>query len=154
MPVIGGKEFTMDYADNPPSLKLDLIIKSTLKGNNQQEKIDSVLVDTGADYLMLPDGVIQKLKLKSTGNTATLTSWDKKAAPVKVKFYEAVVEVVGVDEFIIEVVGVDGDPLIGRNLINELKLLMNGNAGKNGGVFEIATNSNFSLWYRNIVTFA
>lgn len=145
MPVIGGKEFTMDYGDNPPSLKLDLIVKSPVKGNPQQEKINSVLVDTGADYTMLPNTVIQKLKLKWNGNTSTLSGWNRDAAPVNVKFYDVLVEIGGVDDFIIEVVGVDSDPLIGRNLINELKILMNGNAGKNGGVFELAANTSFIL---------
>ena len=145
MPVIGGKEFTMDYGDNPPSLKLDLIVKSPVKGSHQQEKVNSVLVDTGSDYTILPNTVIQKLKLKWNGNTSMLSGWNKNAAPVKVKFYDALVEIVGVDEFIIEVVGVDSDPLIGRNLINEIKVLMNGNTGKNGGVFEVATNNTFNL---------
>ncbi|MES1226029.1 MAG: retroviral-like aspartic protease family protein [Bacteroidota bacterium] len=142
---IKGKEFDMDYDDIPPSLKLDLILSCPDPANQSLQTIKAVLLDTGADYTIIPNDIIKKLGLKPTGDTTTLTGWDNKSVE-KLKFYSAKVKVEDVEDDInLEVVGANCEALIGRNLLNRWHILLNGDSGKNGGTFEIINSKKYKI---------
>lgn len=144
---IGGKEFHMNYVDNPPTLRLDLIIASTFPQSDLTHTIRSVLIDTGGDITLIPNHVVQRLNLEYSGEETELSGFDDNPDnSVKIKLYFAKISVEGVEEDVmLKVGGVDFDPLVGRDLINRWHILLNGEIGDNGGTFEIANRDNFCL---------
>ena len=144
---IGGKEFLMNYEDNPPSLRIDLLISSTSPKSNSICKLNSVLVDTGCDITFIPNKIIAELDLEYSGDETELCGFDDNPDRcLKLKLYYAKISVEGVEEdIILKVGGVDFEPLIGRDLINHWHILLNGENGDNGGTFEIADSDSFSL---------
>lgn len=104
---IGGKEFIVDYDDDPPTLKLDVLVGSPNSKVTETYSIKAEL-DTGCDFTFIPKALVSKLKLKWSGLDLPLVGYDEQEDPERrVKIYHAKIIIEGVDEAIIEV-GVAG----------------------------------------------
>jgi len=83
---IGGKEFTMNFDDVYPSLKIDVIIASPDPLCEDCYLVEKVLIDTGCERTIIPNEVVNNLNLKYTGETIDFTGFNEDYKnPVKVK---------------------------------------------------------------------
>ncbi|MDR7555588.1 MAG: hypothetical protein QN157_08280 [Armatimonadota bacterium] len=81
----------------------------------------AALVDSGADVTVLPDGLPQALRLPQVGEVTVRGV----AGTARVPVFAAEVEVAG-GRRIAEVVGVGGEVLLGRDLLNQWVVTLDG----------------------------
>ena len=99
---IGGKEFIMDLGYFPPCLSIDILIGTLDLTAKIVYKITDVLLDTGSDLTLIPNKIIQKLKLKPIG-TKELENFNNDV--VEVKYYLARIVIDNIVDDIFEIGG-------------------------------------------------
>src|ERR1700738_1390923 len=106
---IGGKEFEMDYDYAFPSLTVDLIIGSPDPRNKNTFKIKA-LIDTGSDFIALPNDIIEKLDLFWTGEEKEIEGWNGIISTMR--FFAAKITIEDILDDIFEVGNTESDAII------------------------------------------
>jgi len=138
---IGGKQFSMDLGYFPPCLSIDILIGSPDLKAKIVYKITNVLLDTGSDLTLIPNKIIQRLKLKPIG-TKELENFSNEV--VEVKYYLCRIIIEDVADAIFEIGGIDSDAMIGMDLMKDWHVLINGP----NGTFEIANKINYNRHFQ------
>src|ERR1700679_1007107 len=107
---IGGKEFVMDFDYEFPSLTVDIIICSPDPRNTARLSIKA-LIDTGSDYIALPNDIINKLGLMWTGEEKNIEGWNGIAS--KMRFFWAKIIIEDIIEDICEIGNTQSAAIVG-----------------------------------------
>jgi hypothetical protein len=120
---IGGKEFEIHYTDDVyPALKLEITILSP-DPSIKLPKFDNFLIDTGSDFTFIKKGIVDKLRLKKTGRTEQIESFD--GTITEIDFFSARIIISDIMDSILEVGSIDtNESIIGMDIIKEWYLLI------------------------------
>jgi len=94
---------------------------------NLQTEEKEVLVDSGSTVTCISDSVIEKLGLVPCGNTSVRDFEDRVVDNKMVYFIKVSF---GRFNFVVKAIQTNGHPIIGRDIINQLTVILNGPAQK------------------------
>jgi len=134
---IGGKQFAMDHEYMLPALTVDIIVSSPNPLNENAFKLRA-LIDTGSDFVIIPNHIIERLELDWTGVEKDIEGWTGTHSPMRFFVAKIIIEDVVDDVFIIGNTDSE-EALVGLDLLNRLHMLINGP----NETFEIANKNNY-----------
>jgi hypothetical protein len=117
--------FEYDRAYNPVAPKIDVSVDGYVAG---QYSVLSAFVDSGADGTMLPENVLFSIDaeyadtLSLRGMAAGTQRVDRYTVRIRIAEYE-------VHAIAAVAIAAGSEPIIGRDVLNELVILLNGPAG-------------------------
>lgn len=130
---IGGKEYSITYNEDGefPSLRIDIEFKCP-NPKLTNSLVRSALIDTGSDFTIISESLIQPLRLIRTGRTEQIEGFDGNYQDVD--FYSCRMKINGIIDEIWEVGVIDSDFILGMDFIKRCKLFIDCSLNK----YEIA----------------
>lgn len=109
---------------NPPAPVLPITVRAP--GNSMKHITTDALVDTGADMTCLPRALINALGAERASTYNVVGINGVLIGPADSYFLEFEIAATKTTKKLVEVIAVADELILGRNLINEFKLRLNG----------------------------
>lgn len=108
---------------DPPAPVIEVVFSPPVEGAQRREVPAQALIDSGADGTCIPQRIADELGLQHVDETDVQgITGPRERAPV----YAASVRIEGIGKFIVRASAVGGEVLLGRDIINRWRLLLDG----------------------------